>query len=178
MHSEAEFVVLLNAAGQPVGTAAKAEVHTRDTPFHLAFSCYILNAQGQVLVTRRALEKQTWPGVWTNSVCGHPAPEEGFEAAVQRRARFELGLEVTEVREVLPDFEYRAVDVTGLVEWEKCPVFVAQAVGEPDVNPAEVGDFVWVKPRDLFAAVDGAPFAFSQWMGEQLGHPELRAALG
>ena len=70
-----ELVVLASAEGEPIGTAPKAEVHTTDTPLHFAFSAW-LTCGGKVLVTRRALSKRTWPGVWTNAFCGHPAPGE------------------------------------------------------------------------------------------------------
>jgi isopentenyl-diphosphate delta-isomerase len=100
----AEEVVLLDEAHRPIGTAPKAGVHTTDTPLHLAVSCYVLDDDGRLLLTRRALAKKTWPGVWTNSFCGHPGPGEGFVEAIARRAGQELGFEVTGMTEVLPDF--------------------------------------------------------------------------
>ena len=134
-----ETVVLVADDGTPVGTAPKAAVHSTETPLHLAFSCHVFDDRGRVLVTRRALAKKTWPGVWTNAFCGHPAPEEPMEDALVRRAERELGLTLTDVRVSLPDFRYRAVDASGVVENEICPVFTARAVGEPSPTRSRSG---------------------------------------
>src|SRR5436190_23150662 len=99
-----ELVVLVDDHGRELGTPTKASVHHRTTPLHLGFSCYVFDADGRVLMTRRALSKRTFPGVWTNSFCGHPAPGERTEDAVHRRARGELGLALHNVVCVLPDY--------------------------------------------------------------------------
>ncbi|MCW2815226.1 MAG: isopentenyl-diphosphate Delta-isomerase [Nocardioides sp.] len=171
----ADVVVLLDEAGTPMGTAPRATVHSTDTPLHLAFSCHLRDAAGRTLVTRRALSKKTWPGVWTNSFCGHPRPGETFADAVRRHARNELGLEVTDPQPLLPDFRYRAVDAAGIVENEVCPVFTAEAVGEPVANPDEVAELKWVAVDDLLSVVERAPWALSPWLVEQ--EPALRRLL-
>ena len=168
MSENPEFVVLLSEEGEAIGTARKATVHTASTPLHLAFSCHVFDEHGRVLVTRRALSKHTWPGVWTNSFCGHPGPAEDIEAAIVRRAERELGLRVRDVTVVLPDFRYRAVDASGVVENEICPVYTARAVGNVSPAPDEVGEWAWIEPAALRAAVTSAPFAFSPWIGWQI----------
>ena len=168
--ADVEVVVLLSDDGEPLGTAPKASVHTTTTPLHLAFSCHVLDDEGRVLVTRRALGKTTWPGVWTNSFCGPPAPGEPFEDAVRRRAEFELGLEVTDVTVLAPDFRYRAVDASGVVENEICPIFTARTVGPPLPNPDEVMDHAWVSPADLRRAIASAPWGLSPWLVSSAPH--------
>ena len=128
--------------------------------------------EGRLLVTRRALGKRTWPGVWTNSFCGHPQPGEDMADAVRRRGSDELGIQVTEIRLALPDYRYRAVDASGIVENEICPVHVAVVDEQPSANPDEVAEWEWVDVDDLLAAVLRTPFAFSPWLAEQL--PLLR----
>lgn len=164
-----DLVVLLDDDLNPCGTAPRAEVHTTDTPLHLAFSCYVLAENGDVLVTRRALTKATWPGVWTNAFCGHPRPGEDMADAVARRALDELGLTLKGLQQVLPEFRYRAVDASGRVENELCPVWFATTDDEPRPDPDEVMDVRWVASTDLGRAVAAAPWAFSPWLVAQLG---------
>lgn len=168
-----EIVVLLDEHHAEIGTMPKREVHGTDTPLHLAFSCYVRNSDGEVLLTRRALTKQSWPGVWTNSFCGHPGPGEDLSAAVHRRAADELGAELTDITPVLPSFRYRAMDPSGIVENEVCPVFMAQLSGGLEPHADEVCEWTWIAPAALTAAVAVAPFAFSPWLREQL--PQLLA---
>lgn len=157
-----ELVVLLDDAGRSIGAAPKSEVHHGATPLHLAFSCYLFDDTGRVLLTRRALAKRAFPGIWTNSFCGHPGPDESMPGAVTRRAHEELGVDVTELRCVLPDFRYRAVDAGGVVENEICPVFCARAVGPVAVDPDEIMDIAWVEWEQLCTAVQ-LPWAISPW---------------
>jgi len=163
-----ELVVLLDESGEAIGEADKLSVHGLSTPLHLAFSCHVYDASGRVLVTRRALSKLTWPGVWTNSFCGHPSPGEPLDVAIARRASVELGIAVTDFEVVLPDFRYRAIDASGIVENEICPVYRAVTTDVVQPNPAEVSEFVWLEPHLLHGAVAAAPFAFSPWLGWQL----------
>ena len=166
--SMTEQVVLLSDDGSPVGTADKMAVHTTETALHLAFSCHVANEAGEVLVTRRALTKLTWPGVWTNSFCGHPAPGESMEDAIARRAQRELGITVSRVEIVLPDFRYRAVDASGIVENEVCPVYRAYTDDTVAPSADEVAEYAWLSPEALRDAAVAAPFAFSPWLVWQL----------
>lgn len=159
-----ELVILLDDDGQPIGTADKATVHSASTPYHQAFSCHVLDADGRMLVTRRALSKIAWPGVWTNACCGHPAPDEPLEYAVRRRLEHELGAVADELELVLPDFSYRAVDPSGIVEHEQCPVFFARVTGALQPRPDEVVEFEWVEPEQLGTAIRATPWAFSPWL--------------
>jgi isopentenyl-diphosphate delta-isomerase len=166
--NEAEQVVLVDEDGHPTGVADKVAVHSAETPLHLAFSCHVYDSEGRVLITRRALGKLTWPGVWTNSFCGHPAPGEAMEDAIRRRAQRELGITVTDIQPILQDFRYRAVDASGIVENEVCPVFRAETTDVVRPAPDEVAEFEWVRLDDLRTAVNAAPYAFSPWLGLQL----------
>lgn len=162
-------VVLVDDAGTPLGTAPRTEVHTTATPLHLAFSTYLFNARGEVLLTRRALGKKTWPGVWTNSCCGHPRPSEALEDAARRRIREELGLTVGPLVPLLPDFRYRAKDASGIVENEICPVFAGYVTeADPRPDPDEVSEWAWVPWENFAAAIAATPHVYSPWAALQV----------
>ena len=169
-----EEVVLLDPSGAPIGSMDKARVHGVDTPLYLAFSCYGFDGGGRMLLTRRALAKRTWPGVWTNTCCGHPSPGEDLEAAIDRRLRFELGVAPVSLRVVLPDFRYRAVAPDGVAENEVCPVYFAELPTDLEPAPDEVMDWRWVDPADFLRVVEAMPSVLSPW--SVLQGRELRAA--
>ncbi len=163
-----ELVVLLDEEGRAAGTAPKATVHHRETPLHLAFSCYVFDADGALLMTRRALHKPTWPGAWTNSVCGHPAPGEPLADAVRRRGRDELGIRLDDVQLVLPGFRYRAVMPDGTVENEMCPVLTARTHDLVQAHPDEVASVAWVDWEVFRASVLDGTREISPWCAEQV----------
>ncbi len=176
MDVPSEMVILCNVHGEAIGTAPKSEIHHAQTPLHLAFSVYIFNAENKLVVTRRALDKITWPGVLTNSCCGHPRPGEPLTEAVERRAREELGIDVDGIRLVLPEFSYCATMENGITEHELCPVFTARCQTlsvTPDLS--EVSAWEWVDWQWFLGSVQGGRLTVSPWCRAQV---ELLEALG
>jgi isopentenyl-diphosphate delta-isomerase len=163
-----ELVVLLDEEGRAIGATPKAGVHHASTPLHLAFSCYLFDGHGRLLLTQRALHKPTWPGAWTNSVCGHPAPGETPADAVRRRVRDEVGVHAEGVRLLLPGFRYRAVMANGVVENEMCPVFVATTDDPPRPDPDEVADVAWTDWAAFRAGVLDGSREVSPWCRDQV----------
>jgi isopentenyl-diphosphate delta-isomerase len=163
-----ELIVLLDTNGNEIGTAPKLASHHAHTPLHRAFSCYVFNDEGKFLVTQRALSKKVWPGVWTNSVCGHPAPGETHEAAIRRRAQHELGMQVSDIQVVLPDYRYITPPFKGIIENEICPVFVARLAGGPKPNPEEIETLEWLDWSAYVAHITAQPDKYSYWAKDQL----------
>lgn len=165
-----ELIVFVYGDGKPTGEVGpKLESHTGDTRLHLAFSCYVFNDKGEFLVTQRARSKKVWPGVWTNSVCGHPSPGEEIVDAIKRRLNFELGMAAKDFKVILPKYIYKTPPFNGIIEHEFCPVYVARATSEPQPNPDEVEDYKWMKWEDYVTEVeaDGAD-KYSWWCKDQL----------
>ena len=163
-----ESVVLLDEAGYASGTADKVAVHHARTPLHLAFSCYLFNRAGRFLLTRRAESKLTFPGVWTNTCCGHPLPGEPVYGSVLRRLRDELGIGAAKLTLVLPRFRYQARMANGVLENELCPVYAAYTDVAPDPDPAEVAEARWVDWDEFCQAVRTGQQPVSPWCAMQL----------
>ncbi len=158
-------VILVDHDNNVLGTAPKLSVHTDATPLHRAFSCHVRNSEGLWLMSRRAITKLTWPGVWTNAFCGHPDLGEEPTDAIVRHGRAELGIDVdaSALRLALPEFRYRAVDDSGVVENEICPVWLLDADLAPSPRADEVAAFDWVSTEALDRVVEDAPFLISPW---------------
>jgi len=140
----AEEVCLVDEYDRDIGVASKAKVHGRRTPLHRAFSIFLFNETGQLLLQQRALHKKTWPGIWSNSCCGHPLPGESLADAAKRRLYQELHLTAGDLFLALPHFRYRA-RYQGIEENEICPVLVGRVHADmPAGNADEVANLAWV----------------------------------
>jgi isopentenyl-diphosphate delta-isomerase len=142
MKNDDELIVLVNEQDEELGTLAKSKVHHKNTPLHRGLSVFLFDNEGKVLVQQRADDKITWPGVWSNSCCGHPQPGESYEKAAIRAVNEELGLKVKDLKKV-SDYRYR-FKRNGIVENEICPVFMGEVKGEVKIDKAEVKDFRWM----------------------------------
>lgn len=165
-----EQIVFVDENGKPTGeTGPKLESHTANTKRHLAFSCYIFRrGDGKFLMTQRALTKKVWPGVWTNSVCGHPAPGERIEDAIRRRAQFELGItQLEDIAVQLPAYHYTTPPYNGIIENEFCPVYVAYTTQEPAPNPDEVAAHQWLAWGEYAGLLSSQPEVMSYWTKDQ-----------
>jgi isopentenyl-diphosphate delta-isomerase len=164
-----EKIVLVNDSGLPIGSAPKLTSHNARTPLHLAFSCYIFNPQGSLLLAKRAATKKVWPGMWSNSVCGHPAPGEAIVDAIRRRCQFELGLnDVRDIAVLLSEYRYKTPAFNGIIENEICPIYTATVLQEPKPNPDEVGEYKWVKWEEVLEDVISNQQHYTYWFKDQL----------
>lgn len=162
-------VVLVDDNNTVLGTTEKLPAHHSNTPLHRGFSCYVFNDRGEVLVTQRALVKKVWPGVWTNTVCGHPQLDETTQEAIARRLQYELGMQATDYMEVLPDYRYKTPRFKGIIENELCPVFIARAMSDPKPNPDEVEAYEWLSwPEFVTRTQADQGNEFSYWCKDQL----------
>lgn len=161
-----ELVVLVDEQNNPIGTADKDTVHTATTPLHRAFSLFLFNSKNQVLLTKRAQAKKTFPGVWTNAVCGHLSIDETPAAAAVRRLREELGITGVSVREVSP-YRYRFADQNGIIENEICPILVGFTDSDPTPHPLEADEWKWVDWNEFLSEIKNNPGPYSPWSREE-----------
>lgn len=157
-----ETVVLVDPDGRRVGTEDKLRAHRDGGRLHLAFCVFVFGEKG-LLLQRRADGKYHFPGLWSNSCCGHPRPGEAVIAAGERRLGEELGFStrLTPVER----FIYRADDAaTGLSEHELAHILVGTVAGqEPAPDPAEIGAWRWVPTDSLEPDVRAHPERFTPW---------------
>jgi len=159
-------VILVDKDNNEIGIESKTKVHTANTPLHRGLSVFLFNKKGQLLIQQRALTKLTFPGIWSNSCCGHPQPgEENIEAA-KRHVKHELGIQTTDIHLVLPDFRYTA-EMNGVEENEICPVFVAFSDKKPDPNLSEVESIKWIGWDEFLEQIKSNAGYYSKWSKEE-----------
>ena len=155
-----EEVVLVDPIDNVVGTAPKLRAH-QEGLLHRAISVFVYNAAGELLLQRRAGGKYHSAGLWTNSCCSHPRPDEKPHQAAVRRLREEMGIEVD--LDYALSFLYHAKLENGLIEHELDHVFVGRYEGDPLPDPDEVDGWRWVAPEILRGELDHAPERFTAW---------------
>ena len=169
-----EEVVLVDKENNKIGTAPKDAVHTKNTPLHRGFSLFLFNSRNEFLLTKRSSTKKTFPGVWTNTVCGHPASGESAVDAALRRLEQELGLKrshlarqgETLIREVAP-YRYRFSDQNGIVENEICPILVAYSDTDPKPDQKEIEGWRWMRWEEFLKDLKKNPTIYSPWCREE-----------
>jgi isopentenyl-diphosphate delta-isomerase len=168
LKSQAE-IVLVDEQDQVLGTMEKMETHRRGL-LHRAFSVFIYNKAGDMLLQQRAIGKYHSGGLWTNACCSHPYPGELPEDAAQRRLREELGF-VTKVEPAF-QFIYQASFENGLTEYEYDHVFIGEYNGPIHPNPSEVQDYCFRSPEEIEASLASHPGRFTAWF--HLAFPKVQ----
>jgi isopentenyl-diphosphate delta-isomerase len=156
-----EQVILVDDRDRPVGVAEKMQAH-REGSLHRAFSIFVTNAKGELLLQRRARSKYHSGGLWTNTCCSHPRPQETTETAASRRLQEEMGFSC-DLREIF-SFTYRAELDNDLIEHEFDRVFVGEFNGEPILNPQEAEEWCWISIDRLSQDIQEHPERYTFWL--------------
>lgn len=154
-------VILVDENDIPIGEMDKLEVHRRGLR-HRAFSIFIFNSNGELLLQRRAMEKYHSPGLWTNTCCSHPEPWETTIESAHKRIQEEMGMST--VLYPLFDFSYTESFDNGLIENEFDHVFIGMTDEVPRPNRAEVSDWKYVNLTDLKKEMAKNPQEFTVWL--------------
>lgn len=176
MHAVPPPLIAVTAEDVALGPVDKVQCH-RDGILHRAFSVFLYDRAGHVLLQQRSAAKPLWPGWWANSCCSHPAWGETLAHAVQRRVREELGITLATPAQHRFHFVYHARYLDLGAEHELCHVFVATLPGvrpHVEANPAEVAAVAWRTPEEVDALLRDAQAPYSPWL--RLEWPRLRNA--
>jgi len=159
--SDDEPLILVDSADREIGCLAKADAHLGGGTLHRAFSLFVFNPVGQLLLQQRAQGKRLWPGYWSNTCDSHPRRGESIDSAVHRRLLQELGLRAE--LEFLFKFQYRAQYDPHGAEYEVCWVYAGSSAERPHPNTKEVTAWRYLTPQALHAEIARAPQRFTPW---------------
>lgn len=155
-----EQVTLVDIEDQPIGIMEKMEAHQKAF-LHRAFSVFIFNSKGNMLLQQRAIEKYHSGGLWTNACCSHPRPGENTLMAAERRLREEMGFSTSLEKAFV--FMYRAVLDNDLTEHELDHVFIGEYDGSIMPNEAEVKDYCFKSVESILESMELQPQKYTAW---------------
>lgn len=155
-----EFVILVDNNDRQIGLMEKQAAHI-GPHLHRAFSVFIFNSKGELLMQQRALSKYHSPGLWTNTCCSHPRSGETLEEATSRRLMEEMGM-TCPMHEVYT-FIYKAPVGQGLTEHEFDHVFIGQSDDIPNINTDEVASWKYMRLDDLKKDLELYPELYTEW---------------
>ena len=156
----AQQVILVDEKDNAIGTGEKITVH-KNGQLHRAFSVFIFNSKGELLLQQRALSKYHSPGLWSNTCCGHPKPDEPIDSAARRGLKEEMGIEA-DLKELF-SFIYKVPFPNGLSENEYLHVFAGRFDGSPQPSPQEAANWKWVDTAWLKKDIKENPDNYTYW---------------
>lgn len=160
--SPAESLILVDEEDREIGSRSKAECHQGAGLLHRAFSVFLFNADGHLLLQQRSEQKPLWPLYWSNSCCSHPRRSESIEDAGRRRVREELHLDCKPW--FLYKFRYQATYEDVGAEHELCHVFAGLVEGQIVAHPEEIASWCFIDPADLTREIAADPDRFTPWL--------------
>lgn len=156
-----QYVILVDKNNRKLGEMEKIRAH-REGRLHRAFSIFIFNSKGELLLQRRQKTKYHSEKLWSNTVCSHPKPGETYLQAVHRRLKEEMGFDCPVEKQFC--FIYNTGFHNGLIENEYDCVFVGTYDGEPQPNPTEIMDYKWIRLSELKVDIRKHPQKYSVWL--------------
>ena len=156
-----EQLILVDSYDREIGFLAKADAHLGTGTLHRAFSLFVFNRAGELLLQQRANSKPLWPGYWSNTCCSHPRRGETMRDAIRRRLLEELGLKAD--LEFLFKFQYQSQYDAHGAERELCSVYAGHSAEQPQPNADEIAAWRYVTPQALHTEITGAPETFTPW---------------
>lgn len=160
-NTSTEYLILVDQFDNQIGLMEKLEAHQKGL-LHRAFSIFIFNSKGEILLQKRSLEKYHSPGLWSNTCCSHPNAGEETLVAAKRRLVEEMGMSA-DIEEVF-SFTYKAEFENGLVEHEFDHVFFGTTDAEPIINISEVSEWKYISVEDLKIDLTTSPEQYSAWL--------------
>ncbi|MGI9235828.1 MAG: isopentenyl-diphosphate Delta-isomerase [Woeseiaceae bacterium] len=163
--SESEELILVDRDDRETGYLSKAYCHDGDGVLHRAFSLFLFNDSGELMLQKRAGQKRLWPGYWSNSCCSHPRRGESMETATMRRLSDELNAKAD--LEYVYQFCYTANFGNVGSENELCHVYLGSLAGDVWPNDSEISDIRFISASDVEKELSRSPELFTPWFKQE-----------